>query len=210
MAQAGVVAAGGAPGDEPIYVVEGELVALGPRRREQIDLWTRWMNNLEMTRTLGAPGVYTREAEEQFFEQKAKGSDTAVGFAIYERASGRPIGNTDLREISYKHGTATFGIMIGEPSCWNRGYGTEATRLVLDYAFHVLGLHNVLLTVFATNPRGVRAYEKAGFRQIGRRHGAYRLGQQRYDTIYMEALASDFQSPVLEHRLHAPQPPAER
>ncbi|HEY7293463.1 MAG TPA: GNAT family N-acetyltransferase, partial [Dehalococcoidia bacterium] len=163
--------------NRPIYVVEGELVALGPRRREQVELWTRWMNNLEATRTLGAPGLYTREAEERFYEQSAAGSETAVAFAIYERASGRPIGNTDLREISRHHGTATFGIMIGEPEFWNRGYGTEATRLVLDYAFHVLGLHNVLLTVYETNPRGVRAYEKAGFRQIGRRHGAYRLGQ---------------------------------
>ncbi len=194
---------------EPVYVVAGELVALGPRRRDQIDLWTRWMNNLEMTRTLGAPGVYSREAEEQFFES-TQNDGTAVHFSIYECASGRPIGTTALREINYKHGTATFGIMIGEPPCWNRGYGTESTRLVLDYAFHVLGLHNVLLTVFATNPRGVRAYEKAGFREIGRRHGAYRLGQRRYDVIYMEALASDFQSPTLERRLHAPQqPPAE-
>jgi len=192
---------------QPIYTVEGELVALGPRRRDQVELWTRWMNNLEATRTLGAPGIYTREAEERWFEQTAAGSETGAAFAIYERASGRPIGNTDLREINFKHGTATFGILIGEPSCWNRGYGTEATRLVLDYAFHVLGLHNVLLTVYETNPRGVRAYEKAGFRRIGRRHGAYRLGQRRYDTIYMEALAAEFQSPVLERRLHAPQEP---
>lgn len=195
-----------AAASEPVYVVEGELVALGPRRREQIDLWTRWLNNLEMTRTLGNPGVFTREAEEQFY-QSTQNDGAAAHFSIYERASGRPIGTTALREINRGHGTATFGIMIGEPSCWNRGYGTEATRLVLDYAFHVLGLHNVLLTVYATNPRGVRAYEKAGFRQIGRRHEAYRLGQRRYDVIYMEALASAFQSPVLERRLHAPQPP---
>lgn len=207
MAQAGELAPVGEGGGAPIYVVEGELVALGPWRREQIDLWTRWMNNLEMTRTLGNAGVFTREAEEQFY-QSMQNDASAAHFAIYERASGRPVGNTGLREINYKHGTATFGIMIGDPSCWNRGYGTEATRLVLDYAFHLLGLHNVLLTVFATNPRGVRAYEKAGFRQIGRRHEAYRLGQQRYDVIYMEALASAFQSPVLERSLQAPQPPA--
>jgi len=190
---------------EPIYVVAGERVALGPQRRDQTELWTRWMNNLEMTRTLGNPGLYTREAEERFFEQNAAGSDSTVSFAIYERASGRPIGNSGLREINRHHGTATFGIMIGEPSCWNRGFGTEATRLVLDYAFHVLGLHNVLLTVYATNPRGVRAYEKAGFREIGRRREAYRLGQRRYDVIYMEALAAGFESLVLERLLHAPQ-----
>lgn len=93
--------------------------------------------------------------------------------------------------------------MIGEPSFWGRGFGTETTRLVLDHAFHVLGLHNVQHAVFSNNPRGVRADEKAGFRVIGRRRGAYRLGQRRYDEILMDAFAGEFDSPTLARRIHA-------
>ena len=198
-----------ANGGTPIYTLRGERVALGPSSRDQIDLWLRWYNDLEVTRTLGNSRVVTREMEERFYEEtlSEKQQGRTVGFAIYELETGRPIGTCSLREIDHLNGTATFGIAIGEKDCWNRGYGTEATRLTLDYAFHALGLHNVLLQVYANNLRGARAYEKAGFRVIGRRRGARRLGQRRMDVILMDAVADDFASPVLERLLYTPQEP---
>ena len=192
--------------EEPVYIVAGDLVALGPLRPEQVDLWLRWLNDVEVTRTLNTRSPVTREAEQRFYDQAVVASDS-VNFAIYDRARGVAIGTTGLREINHAQGTATFGIFIGDKTCWNRGFGTEATRLTLDYAFHLLGLHNVLLAVFSTNPRGQRAYEKAGFREIGRRRQAFKLGQRRYDEILMDALASEFVSPVLETALHAPLAP---
>lgn len=190
----------------PIYVVEGELVALGLPTRDMVDLWLPWMNDPEVTRTLGNINVFTRESEERFYEGSAH-DQSAKTFAIFERASARPIGTTQLRDINFRDGTATFGILIGDKSVWNRGYGTEATRLVLDFAFHALGLHNVLLTVFANNPRGQRAYEKAGFRVVGVRREARRLGQRWQDVVVMDAIPADFTSPALERTIHAEQPP---
>jgi RimJ/RimL family protein N-acetyltransferase len=197
---------GDATPPKPIYVVEGELVALAPLEPGIIPLWERWLNDLDVTRTLGAlsVNVHPRESQERAYDRTVH-TEGDVSFAIYERASRRPIGSTSLREISYRTGTATFSILIGERDCWDRGFGTEATRLVLDFAFHALGLHNVLLTVYDNNPRGIRAYEKAGFRVMGRRREAYRLGQERYDVVYMDALAADFESPVLARRIYAPQ-----
>ena len=191
---------------EPIYVVEGELVALAPLEPGIIPLWQRWLNDLEVTRTLGAfsVNVHPRESQERAYDRSVH-TEGDVSFAIVERDGRRVIGSTSLREISFRTGAATFSIVIGEKACWDRGYGTEATRLVLDFAFHALGLHNVLLTVYDNNPRGVRAYEKAGFRVMGRRREAYKLGQERYDVVYMDALAADFESPVLARRLYAPQ-----
>lgn len=191
--------------DSLVYTLRGALVALGPLRREMIDLWLRWFNDLEMLRTLGTVNPASREDEERFYEQA-----TAAGqanFAIFELSNGRPIGTCALRAIDQRNGTATFGIAIGPRDAWNRGYGTEATRLLLDYAFHWLGLHNVQLSVFANNPRGVRAYEKAGFRVIGRRREAHKVGQQRLDEILMDALASEFESPLLERTIYTPQEP---
>jgi diamine N-acetyltransferase len=83
-------------------------------------------------------------------------------------------------------------IAIGAANCRGQGYGTEATRLMLDYAFNGLGLHSVMLTVYATNPAGLRAYTKAGFREIGRRRQSYLQGGTLWDTIYMDCLARDF------------------
>lgn len=189
---------------QPVYNVEGELVAIGPPTRDMVDLWVRWMNDPEVTRTLGNVNVFTREGEERFYEG-ATHDFNAVNFAIFERATGRPVGTTALRNIDPRNGTATFGIMIGDKSVWNRGYGTEATRLVLDFAFHALGLHNVLLGVFANNPRGRRAYEKAGFRVVGVRREARRLGQRWQDEIVMDAIPADFVSPALERAIYAEQ-----
>ena len=95
------------------------------------------------------------------------------------------------------NGTAEFHITIGDPHARGRGYGTEATRLTLDYAFIALGLRNVMLTVLAYNQAGIRAYEKAGFTTFGVRHNSKFMGGQHWDTVYMEALAEGFVSPVL-------------
>ena len=178
---------------EPILVLRGEKVALGVPTREMIPLWTRWINDLDVTRTLAirSAGPMTLDAEERWYDGLAD-KPSEVLFALYELSSMRPIGSTGLHGVDHRHNTATFGIMIGAKECWNRGYGTEATRLTLQYAFDVLGLHNVGLTVYENNPGGLRAYEKAGFKVIGRRRGARRHGQQRHDEIYMDVLASEF------------------
>ena len=77
---------------------------------------------------------------------------------------------------------------------------------MLDYAFTALGLHNVMLTVFEFNPAGIRAYEKAGFKPIGRRRECRVMGGGVYDEVYMDCLASEFESPVLG-RVLAPDTP---
>ena len=183
---------------DPVLVLRGEKVGLGVVSKEMIPRWVQWINDLEVTRTLGAwsAGPATTEDEEEWYEGLRK-RKSEVLFAIYELSTMRPIGSTGLHGVDHRHNTATFGIMIGAKDCWNKGYGTETARLVLDYAFNVLGLHNVMLQVFAFNPRGIRAYEKAGFKLIGRRREARRIGERRYDELFMEALATEFESPVL-------------
>jgi RimJ/RimL family protein N-acetyltransferase len=93
-----------------------------------------------------------------------------------------------------------FAIGIGEKDCWGKGCGTEATRLILDYGFNALGLHNIRLTVHGANERAIRAYSRAGFRVIGRRREVVMRGGRRDDLVYMDCLATEFESPVL-HRL---------
>ena len=97
---------------------------------------------------------------------------------------------------------------IGEPRDHGRGYGTETVRLLLDYAFTALGLHNVLLQVDETNPAARRAYEKAGFKEIGRRRQAVRGARGRTNEIYMDCLATEFDSPVLRRGFEPDEPRA--
>lgn len=186
-----------APDARPdIINIEGELVALGPIRRELLPVYQRWINDFGTAKNLAlAPAPMTLDAEEAWFNQAATGS--VAYFTIYERATWRPIGNVDLRDIDHRNRSASLGILIGEASCRGKGYGTETVRLILDYAFTALGLHNVLLSVYEFNLAGRRAYDKAGFKEIGRRRQCRALAGRLWDEIYMDCLATEFESPVL-------------
>jgi RimJ/RimL family protein N-acetyltransferase len=176
----------------PILNIVGEKVALGPYRRELVPLYLRWINDFEVTRTLGiGTKPSTLEAEEGWYERATR-SDDETGFTIYELATLRPIGNTSLMSINHVHRTADFGILIGEKDCWGKGYGTETARLMLEYGFTSLNLHNIALQAYSFNERGLRAYRKAGFREIGRRREAVRVAGVAYDDVLMECLATEF------------------
>ncbi len=190
----------------PIVNIVGERVALGPMRRDLVPLYQRWVNNFGTQRTLGdVPSPRTVEAVAAHYDRFTNVADGAQ-FTIYERASWQPIGITELQGIDHRNRTAEFVIFIGETEARGRGYGTEATRLMLDYAFTALGLHNIMLIVFAYNLAGQRAYAKAGFRECGRRHQCHWMSGRLWDEIAMECLATEFESPVLA-RIFAPDAP---
>ncbi|CAN5273520.1 GNAT family protein [soil metagenome] len=184
-------------GEQPILNIVGGLVALGPLRRDLLPLYQRWINDLGTVRNLSLmPRPMTEEQQQEWYERVAK-SEGDAAFTIYERATLRPIGNTVLAEIDFRNRSAAFGILIGDPDARGKGYGTETTRLILDYAFTAVGLHNVMLTVFEFNKAGIRAYEKAGYRELGRRRECRMMGGKLWDEIYMQCLSTDFESPVL-------------
>jgi len=139
-----------------IVNIVGEFVALGPPRRELIPLYQRWLNDFTATRNLGLVTPQTLEQETDWYDRATR-TDRLVRVTVYERASWRPVGSTELLDIDYRQGTATFGLLIGE-AARGRGYGTETARLMLDYAFTALGLRNVMLRVFAFDHAGIRAY----------------------------------------------------
>jgi diamine N-acetyltransferase len=176
---------------QPTINLVGEHLALGPLDHDLIDTYVRWLNDFGMTRTIGQPAPYTREQVEADYRQLSPEPRSAE-FTIYERATGRPIGNVAWRDIDWRNGTAEYVLFIGEADCRGKGYGTEVTRLMLDYAFTTLGLHSVMLRVYAYNLAGHRAYLKAGFRECGRQRQCKRLGDALWDVIHMECLATKF------------------
>lgn len=172
---------------EPTVSIVGERVALGPLSAALIPTYQRWLNDFGMTRTISQPAPVTLEQVTGDYAQLTDAP--AADFTIYERASGRPIGNVGWREIDWRNGVAEYVIFIGEADARGQGYGTEVTRLMLDYAFATLGMHNVMLRVYAYNLAGYHAYRKAGFREYGRRRQCKHMGGRLWDVIYMECLA---------------------
>jgi RimJ/RimL family protein N-acetyltransferase len=181
-----------------ILNIVGKLVALGPFVRGDLALYHRWINDFEVTRYyLDTPRPQTLEERAGWYERMSAGDLYNIDFLIYELATMRPIGRVGLEDISYQHRRASFGILIGEKECWGKGYGTEATRLTLDYGFRLLGLHNIMLSVSSANTPAIRAYTRAGFRVIGARRECRREGDHTLDSIFMDCLATEFESSIL-------------
>jgi RimJ/RimL family protein N-acetyltransferase len=178
----------------PILNIVGEKVALGPQSSDHVPLITRWVNDFEVALYSGDALKPTAVELHQAEHEKAskEWQSHRVGFTIYERATMRPIGLTGWRHIQGANRTADYAIFIGEKDCWGKGYGTETTRLMLEYAFTVLNLHSVFLTTSAFNERAMGAYRRAGFREVGRRREALRFGDRIYDEVFMDCLAAEF------------------
>ena len=187
--------------DPPVVNFEGEHVALGPARRDLIPVYLRWVNDFGTTRTLAIqPRPLTLDQEIAWYDGMAT-DDSRHFFTIYERATWRPIGNCELAAIDVLNRRGEVGILIGEPDARGRGYGTEAMRLLLDYAFTAVGLRSVMLLVYEFNPAARRSYEKAGFREIGRRRQCRWFNGRFWDEIFMDVLGDEFESPVLRRVL---------
>jgi len=115
----------------------------------------------------------TPEKEEEFY-RRATTSIKDIVFAI-ETLEGKTIGNVGLHAINREWSNAEFRIVIGEKSCWGKGYCLEATRLMVKFAFDDMNLHRVYLKVNENNIYGIKCFEKVGFKKEGilREHRYY-------------------------------------
>jgi RimJ/RimL family protein N-acetyltransferase len=170
--------------------VVGPRVYLRPLDRADAPAFVTWLNDPQVRRFLLARRPMTLRAEEEFLDSLGQGDRIAVGIAL--RDGDRLIGGTGLHDIDPICRRAAFGIVIGEPGEWGKGYGTEATRLMLGYAFETLNLNRVWLHAFEYNERALRAYEKIGFRREGvLRQDTFREGRY-WDTIAMAILREEW------------------
>mgnify|MGYP000299983241 CR=1 FL=1 len=175
-------------------LLKGAMVSLGPLKKSDIPNLTRWYND-PITLLLGGDDMIpSSESRSEAFWSKFidEENDKRIFFTIYENASMRPIGMCNLRDINLMHGTGELGILIGDAADRGKGYGTETVALLVDYGFTAFGLTNIWLDTLSVNRAGIRAYEKAGFKEIGRRRGAHRFGNQVYDVVLMDCVPEDF------------------
>ncbi len=173
----------------------GDKVELGPVQREYLAKYVEWLNDWETSRFLapGIPFLLNLDDETDWFDRRRQDKDNIV-FAILTLPEKHLLGNCGLHRLDWKNRSGLFGIVIGEKSYWNKGYGTDATRTLLRYAFEQLGLNRVELEVYAFNPRAQRAYEKAGFHRDGvRRQALYRDGKF-HDIYLMGILREDWEA----------------
>lgn len=176
-----------------IAFLEDKKVILRPLLKEDInERYLSWLNDKKVTKYMETGVFPITLAELHSFYDKVAKSRTDVMFAIVAKHNKLHIGNIKLGCINWVHRFADLGIMIGDKRYWSKGFGQEACRLLLEYAFNRLNLNKVFLGVYATHNFALRAYKKIGFKVEGRMRKMFNIDNRYVDKIIMGVLREDF------------------
>lgn len=175
--------------------IVGERVFLSPINPDDAEFYTGLVNDMEISSFIGnSHQVYSLSRERDYLEEVCQDGHH---FAIIGKEEGSLLGNCGLEDVDLVNRTAELGILL-ERSSWNQGFGKEAIQLLLDYAFNILNINNVMLSVYSYNQRAISCYKRCGFKEMGRRREARLIGGKFYDEIYMDCLASDFKGKITD------------
>ena len=177
-------------------MLRSEKVILRPVKRSDISHFLKWFNDPEVIQYLNMYLPMTEMAEEKWIEDLATrgraGTDTHFVMEAMDGDGNTPIGTIGLHGISPKDHSAGFGIAIGERDYWGKGYGTEATRLILDYSFRQLNLHRIWSAAFAFNERSIKLHKSVGFREEGRQREAIFKNGEFHDIVEFGILRDEW------------------
>ncbi len=166
-------------------IIKGKQVSLRPITKEDTDMVLSWRNSEQVKQYF----IYRKDitVEEHLSWLANKVETGKVAQFIIETENG-PVGSVYLQSIDQTHKNAEYGIFIGADGCVGKGYGTEAGRLILEYAFDVLKLHKVYLRVIDNNLRAIKSYEHMGFSVEGVLKDEIFVDGAYYDIVRMSIL----------------------
>ncbi|MFX0074813.1 MAG: GNAT family N-acetyltransferase, partial [Candidatus Hermodarchaeota archaeon] len=178
-----------------ISMIKGSRIKFAPLDRKHIDLFLKWFNDPEITQYLIMYKPITRDWEEEWFDV-LKHKEDSVYFSILLLDSEKVIGNCAIHDINSKNRKCSCGITIGEKEYHSKGYGTEAMKMLVKYAFDTLNMNRIELTVYDFNIRAYKSYQKAGFIEEGRKRQARYHNGKYYDEIIMGILREDWEKKI--------------
>ena len=182
---------------DPLIWLHGEHAGIGPLRSDLVEEYWRWEQEIPTivgyNRRTPQPLEVTRQILIEGYE---RASDRELRFTVYDLTGKEPAPAGIAQVITDQpRGNGEYIVALGESR--GKGVGTEATRLVLDYAFHVANLECVYLSVIEPNVGAIRAYEKAGFKRQGIRRNSNRWLGQTVNEVLMDAIPAEFEGPSL-------------
>ena len=168
--------------------LEGRLVRLRALEPEDLPRLQGLFNDPDVLAGITLPFPLPLAAQQEWLDGIRR-SDSEMVFAI-ETVEGELVGNCGLRGLGVRNRTANLGIFVGK-SHWGRGFGTDAVRTLCRFGFRHLNLQRIELHVYETNERGIRAYEKVGFRLEGTLRRNHFVGGRYVDEHVMGLLAEE-------------------
>ncbi len=139
----------------------GEKIILRPFQPEDFDYMEECLMDPEVTKFTGSDSDFDRDFVLEWYNTRNIQEDR-LDLAIIDKKQQIPVGEAVVNEYDVMKHSMNFRILIG-PRGRDQGFGTEATKLMIDYIFKNTDLKQITLGVYAFNPRAQRVYEKIGF-----------------------------------------------
>jgi len=178
--------------------IVGDRIYLSPVSADDAELFVEWLNDFETSDYIGrSMKNIGLEAEREYLIEKQK---EEASFAIVTLDEDKLIGTISLEKIDHVKRRATLGVFIGDKNYREKGFGTEAIRLILDFGFSYMNLNNIDLACIDFNQRAYRCYLKCGFKENGRRRQAEFVNGQYYDVIMMDILAEEWKESYIRNK----------
>ena len=171
-------------------MIRGTKIRLRALEHDDLPHFVRWINDPEVRRFMIMRYPLSMTEEEGWWEGFLQRKNDYI-FAI-EAEDKTYIGNVGLHGIERENRRAVLGIIIGEKAYWGQGYGTDAIRTMLQWAFGYLNLNRVTLNVYSYNERAIRCYQKCGFQHEGTMRKAHYIDGQYFDEWVMGILRDEF------------------
>jgi len=177
-------------------IYKGELVRLSAMDVDEISKsFSQWSRDTEFRRLLdsGVASTFSQKNVKKWIEKELdEQSIKQHWFSIRKLDDNILLGDIDLYVDNWPARDTYVGLGIGERDFWGKGYGTDAMKVILRYAFTEVNMNRVTLSVFEYNPRAIRSYEKAGFRHEGRIRGRLNKEGKRWDMLIMGILREEW------------------
>ena len=176
-------------------MIKGKLVQLRPVQRVDISNFLQWFNDPDVTQYLLTYLPMTEMSEQKFIEELGSSrvaTDVLLIIETNDSEKCKPIGSIGLHGINSKDHNATFGIALGDKKFWNKGYGTEAARLIIKYGFEQLNLHRISSSAYSFNERSIKMHLKVGFTEEGRRRQAIFKNGAYHDEVMFGLLRQEW------------------
>jgi diamine N-acetyltransferase len=170
-------------------ILVGDKVSIRPITLDDTNDIIRWRNSDFVRSKFIYRRAITKEMHEKWLRDYVF-TGNVIQFIIED--NNNKIGSVYLRDIDNNNLKAEFGIFIGDFNNTSKGYGREATFLILRYAFNTLKLNKVFLRVLTSNYQAIKSYEKVGFIKEGIAREDVIIDGEKHDILFMSILSNDF------------------
>ncbi|UPV73700.1 GNAT family N-acetyltransferase [Halorussus limi] len=168
--------------------LRGDSVTLRTIEEDDIEFMRDTVNDPDVREGLTTAHPLNAEQEREYFEERVSNQED-VNLAIC--ADGEISGVIGLHDLNSRAGNCEIGLWLAT-DYHGEGYGTEASRLLTDHAFHELRMRRVTARVLATNPASARIWEKLGFEEEGVHRDEAFTGGEYVDVRYFGVLADEW------------------